>query len=126
MVRSSKRFGPALDPRRMFALPVSENTDTPGLIVCDPGLHAVAQTGRDDVDIVDEVINDYGDRLGTNPKILKPREVVEAQRQQRQQQAQQQQQMEQAMVAAEGAKTLSETDTGGNNALTALTAGLAG
>jgi hypothetical protein len=84
----------------------------------DPGI-------LDTVDL-DEAMRAYGERLGVNPKILVSREQVQQMRQQRAEAEQQQQQAEQMMMAADGAKTMSETDTGGNNALTALTQGLTG
>jgi len=71
----------------------------------------------------DEWTDIYGDVLSVPPSILRDEKLVAAIRQGRQQ-AQQQAQMAQAgMTAAQGAKTLSEADTGGNNALTSILGG---
>jgi len=73
----------------------------------------------------DEAVDIYADMVGVPPKLIVPDEDVQAMRQERAQQIQQQQMMEQGTQLAQGAKTLSETDTGGNNALTALMGGFA-
>ena len=86
-------------------------------------LSAVDESVLDNFD-VDESFREYAERLGTNPRVVVSREQVAEIRQRRAIAMQQQQAMEQAAVMAEGAKVLSETDTGGNNALTALMGGL--
>jgi hypothetical protein len=66
----------------------------------------------------DQMVDEYAGMLGVPPRIIRTDEQVaqlRAGRQQAQQQAQQQQQM---MQAAQGAKLLSETDMGTDNALT--------
>lgn len=73
----------------------------------------------------DEAVDIYADMVGVPPKLIVPDEDVQAMRQERAQQIKQQQMMEQGAQLAQGAKTLSETDTGGNNALTALMGGFA-
>jgi len=69
---------------------------------------------------VDQTIDEYFDAIGVPPTMINSDEQVAAIRQARadaQAQAAQQQQIQQVV---EGAKLLSETDTGGNNALTTL------
>ena len=69
---------------------------------------------------IDQTINEYFSAIGVPPTMLNSDEQVAQirdQRAQAQQQAQQQAQMQQVV---EGAKLLSETDTGGDNALTTL------
>jgi hypothetical protein len=66
----------------------------------------------------DQMVDEYAGMLGVPPRIIRTDDQVaqlRAGRQQAQQQAQQQQQM---MQAAQGAKLLSETDMGTDNALT--------
>jgi putative ubiquitin-RnfH superfamily antitoxin RatB of RatAB toxin-antitoxin module len=69
----------------------------------------------------DEAQKGYYAAIGAPPIMLRDAKQVEAIRQARAEQAAQQQQMEQAAAMVEGAKTLSETPTGGDTALTALT-----
>ncbi len=69
---------------------------------------------------MDEAIELYGDAIGVPPSVLVPQEQVNQIRAARAAQAQAQQQGQAAMAAADGAKTLSETDTGGNNMLTQM------
>jgi hypothetical protein len=76
----------------------------------------------DNIDL-DMVVNDYADKVGVSPKYLRDKEQVEAIRQQRAQAMQQQQQMEQAGAMVQGARDLSQINTGENNALTALLGG---
>jgi hypothetical protein len=74
----------------------------------------------------DEMVNHYGDMLGVPPKLIRPDDEVASMRQQR---AQQQQAAEQAQAAAQsvqGAKVLSETDTGSDNALTRIMSNMGG
>lgn len=73
----------------------------------------------DNVD-VDSAVQDYGDKVSINPKILRDPEVVAQIRAQRQQAQQAQQQQQQMAQQAETAKHLSQADTGGDNALTQL------
>lgn len=66
----------------------------------------------------DEFIDVYNDALGGSNKIIVPIKKVQQIRAQRAQQAAQQQALQTGMVAADGAKTLSETNVGGGrNAL---------
>jgi hypothetical protein len=86
-------------------------------------LSAVDPTVLDNVDF-DEMLHDYADRLGVNPKVIRPQEEVDERRQARAQQEQEMAQLEMANQGAQAAKTLSEVDTGENSALAALTQGL--
>jgi hypothetical protein len=86
------------------------------------GLVAVNQEVLDVIDL-DAIVTDYGDKVGISPKYIRSEEQIAAIRQQRAQAMQQQQQMQQAGAIVQGAKVLSETDTGGNNALAALLGG---
>lgn len=73
----------------------------------------------DKVDL-DQAVDEYGDMMGVPPRLIRPDEQVAEIRQQR---AAQQAAMEQAAIAqqaAQGAKTLSETDVDSDNALTRL------
>jgi hypothetical protein len=74
----------------------------------------------------DEAVDQYADMVGVPPKIIVPDDRVREIRAERAKQMQQQQAMEQGRQLAEGAKTLSQTDTGGNNALSALIGNLGG
>ena len=58
---------------------------------------------------------------GVSPTVIVPQEQVQQIREERAKQAQQQQAMAMGMAAAQGAKTLSETQTTDPSALTALT-----
>jgi hypothetical protein len=71
----------------------------------------------------DEALDRIADMNGVPPGVIRGDEEVAQIRKQREQAAQQQAQMQQMQVAAQGAKTLSETNTEGNNALTALLGG---
>ncbi len=71
----------------------------------------------DNVDL-DETIREYADYLGTSQKLIVARDKMAAARVARNQQMQQQQAEQMSMAAAQGAKTLSDTDVGGGqNAL---------
>ncbi|MGE4194712.1 MAG: portal protein [Pseudodesulfovibrio sp.] len=70
-----------------------------------------------------EAIDDYADRLGTPPKLLNSNEDVKKIMLQEQKAQAEQQQLDQLGQIVQGAKTLSEADVGGNNALAALTGG---
>ncbi len=74
----------------------------------------------------DEMIEEYGDRLGVPPKIIRSEEETAEIRKQRAAQEQEAAAMEQAGQMVQGAKVLSETDTQGPNALTALLGGPGG
>jgi hypothetical protein len=72
---------------------------------------------------VDEAIDQYTDMLGTPPKIIRSDDMAGKIRAERAQQQAAMIQAQNAAAAVQGAKVLSETDTGGNNALTALLGG---
>jgi hypothetical protein len=72
----------------------------------------------------DQAVDEYAEALGTSPRIVRSDEQVDEIRQARAQaQAQQQAEVNSANLV-QGAKTLSETDTGGQNALTDLMRGM--
>jgi hypothetical protein len=74
----------------------------------------------------DEMVDAYGGMLGVPPQLIRPDEDVAELRQARAQ-AQAQAEQAQAMAASvQGAKVLSETDTGGDNALTRMLANMGG
>lgn len=75
---------------------------------------------------VDQMVDEYGIALGTAPSLVRSDEEVDAIRQARAQQQQQAAQMEQAAALTQGAKTLSETDMNGDNALKRLVDNLGG
>jgi hypothetical protein len=70
-----------------------------------------------------QAVDEYAKAVGTSAKIINSDEEVAAMQAQEAQQQQMQQMMEMSAASAEQAKVLSETDTGGNNALTALMGG---
>jgi hypothetical protein len=77
----------------------------------------------------DQVVDEYASALGVKPELIRSDEEVADIRAARAQQQQAQEQQMQAAQAVQGAKTLSETDTGGDNALTRMlsnTPGVAG
>ncbi len=80
---------------------------------------AVEPSALDKID-TDELIDVYADALGVPQRILRSDEDVAGVRQQRADAQAQAMQQQSAMNLAQGAKTLSEADTEGNNALTAL------
>lgn len=82
-------------------------------------LVAVDQTVLDKVDL-DQAIDEYSDAIGVPARIIRSDDEVAQLREGRARAAAEQQQAEQAAAAVQGAKVLSETDTGGNNALTTL------
>lgn len=82
------------------------------LVAVDPDI-------LDNLDL-DQIVRDYANMLGINPKLLREPDVVKAMRDVKAKAAQAQAQMQQAGQMAAGAKVLSETDTEGPNALTAL------
>lgn len=73
----------------------------------------------DKVDL-DEAIEVYGDQLSVPSKIIRTDDDVQQIRDQRAKAQQQQQQAQAIQQGAQTAQTLSQTDTGGDNALTAL------
>ena len=66
----------------------------------------------------DTLIDKYGDMLGVDPDLIVANDEVAIIRQNRAQAAAQAQQMAAAQQMAMTAKTMSETNTDGNNALT--------
>lgn len=80
-------------------------------------LVAVSPEAIDNIDI-DEAVEHYAELLNVPPNILRAAQQIAAIRQQRAQQLQAQQMAATGTALADGAKTLSETDTGsGQNAL---------
>jgi hypothetical protein len=71
----------------------------------------------DNVDF-DQATRDYADALGVEPAMVRSREAMQQLRQQRAQAQQEQAQNEAAMAQAKTAKTLSDTNTADDNALT--------
>ena len=72
---------------------------------------------------VDELIDQYSNSLGTPPAIIHSDDEVAEIRAAKARAAQAAQMMQNAQVGAQAAKTLSEADTGTNNALTAIMGG---
>jgi hypothetical protein len=72
----------------------------------------------------DQMVDEYAKAKGAPPKTIRSDDDVEAMRSERQEAAAQQQQMDQMANMVESAKTLSETDTSGDNALTNMTGAL--
>lgn len=68
----------------------------------------------------DQAVDEYAESLGVPPSIVRSDEDVEARRQARRQANEQAQAQQQAAMVVQGAKVMSETDTGGRNALTDL------
>jgi len=68
----------------------------------------------------DEAITVYGENVGASAKVFRSKSERDALRMQRAQEEQQAQNMVMAQNLAQGAKTLSETDMGTNNALNAM------
>lgn len=67
---------------------------------------------------LDEMIEEYADGVAIPPQLVRTSDEAGQIRQERAQQQQQMQQMQVAQVAADSAKTMSETELGGENALT--------
>lgn len=82
-------------------------------------LFAVDQDVLDNIDL-DKVIQDYAGMLGVSPKLMREPQVVKAIRDAKAKAAAQAQAMQQMQAMADGAKTLSETDTETPNALTRI------
>ena len=75
----------------------------------------------------DEAVREYADLIGVTQKLIVAQQERDKVRQQRNQQAQQQQAMQMSMAAAQGAKTLSDTQVGGGqNAIEKMLGGLPG
>lgn len=68
----------------------------------------------------DQIIDEYADMLTVPPQLIRPDEEVAKLREQRQQAQQQAAAMQQVQGAADAAKTMSQADTGSDNALTKL------
>ena len=66
----------------------------------------------------DAFMDEYAIRLGINPEITRDPTVVAQLKKQRQQELERQQQLELMQGAADDIKKLSQSDTGGKNALT--------
>ncbi len=79
----------------------------------------VAQMVPEVLDVLnaDESLMAYGNKLGTQPSLLRSRQEVEILRAQRQKAQQAQAEAEQVGVAVQGAKVMSETELGKNSAL---------
>ncbi len=82
-------------------------------------LAGVDPSVMDNIDI-DYALDKYGYLLGNDPKIIRSPEQLAQIRADRKRQEQSMQQAAMAEQLAQGAKTLSETDTSGSNALTGL------
>lgn len=89
------------------------------------GLLQASPEVLDKVDM-DQLVDIYGDLVSLPPGIIRSDEDVQAIRDQRAQAQAAQAQQEQAMQQASVAKQLSETDTGGENALTEILGGVPG
>lgn len=68
----------------------------------------------------DQMIDEFATSVGVNPNLVRTDEVVAKIRAERAKELEQQKQLAQGQAAVEGAKTLSETDTEGDNALTRI------
>jgi hypothetical protein len=66
----------------------------------------------------DQAIDEYAESIGIPPKLINSADEVDPVRQQRAQAQQQAEMMQGAAAAVEGAKSLSQTNTTGDNALT--------
>lgn len=75
---------------------------------------------------IDQVVDEYAEMLAVPPAIIRSDDEVAKLRAARAQQQQAAQQIQQSQIAAEGAKTLSQADTGGDNALTRLLGNVTG
>lgn len=74
----------------------------------------------------DRLLEEYAAMLGTKPDLLLTTEEVEAKRARRAQAAAMQQQQQQALATVQGARTLAQTDMGGDSALTRLLGAMGG
>ncbi len=75
---------------------------------------------------IDEAIDSYAEMSGVSPTVILPQEQVDQIRKDRAQQQQQMQAASMAQAAAQGAKTLSETQISEPSALTAMTGAAGG
>ncbi len=82
-------------------------------------LVAVDPSVIDKIDL-DQTVDEYGDAVGVPARIIRSDDEVAKMRERRAAAQQQAQQAEQAAAAVQGAKVLSETDTGSDNALTRI------
>ncbi len=82
-------------------------------------LAGVNEEVLDNIDF-DEAINEYAEQTGVPPTLVRAKHVVDDIRRRRQEAAEQQQAQEGMMQGVQAAKLLSETDTRGDNALTAM------
>lgn len=80
---------------------------------------AIWPEARHKIDI-NQAVDDYADSLGVDPSTVRSNEEVQARTQAEQQAAAQQQAMAAAQQGADIAKTASETDTSGDNALSTI------
>jgi len=69
---------------------------------------------------IDKAIDEFGDMIGAPPTVINDANKVAQIRQQRAEAQQAQSEAQQAQDMIQGVKTLSETDTGGDNALTTI------
>lgn len=99
---------------------LTEVTPIEQLIGSAAGMAEIWPEVRDKIN-PDQAIDELADAYGAPPGMVNSDEVVKATREQQAAALEEQQQLEQAQQAATTAKQLSETDTGGDNALTALT-----
>lgn len=74
----------------------------------------------------DEAFREVSEALGLPPQMVRSKEQLDQIRKVRAEQQAQQQMMQQAAATVQGAKIMSETDTGGQNALTDLQRSVAG
>jgi len=74
----------------------------------------------------DQTVDTFASMSGVSATVILPQEQVEAVRQQRAQQQQQEQAMQMGMAAAQGAKTLSETQMSDPSALSAMASAAGG
>lgn len=80
-------------------------------------LATIKEDALDKMDF-DQAIDEFGDMIGVSPKVIRDGDQVAEIREQRAQQQQTELEAQQIMDTIAGAKTLSETDTEGANALT--------
>ena len=86
-------------------------------------LFAVDPNALDKIN-TDAAINEYSDLIGAPPTMIRSDEEVAQIRQQKAQAAQAQEQMALMQQGVQSAKVLADTDTGGENALTAIVGGM--
>ena len=101
--------------QRMVSAPIVEQ-----FVGFTGNLAGVEPTVLDKIDF-DQAIDEYGNMLGVPPEVIRSDEEVTAIREAREAAAAQKRQQEAMAQGVQGAKLLSETDVGGQNALEALT-----